>query len=144
MKRFERRFSDGIHQIIVGADEYIKSLTPVYTGETVRNYIWTMNVPFSGVHEAIDSGPTGATNSMPLGVEPRRAANEAAAGESLHDLSFGNPFQNYILTNNAPAVGGLELGILPGEPLKSRSPNGMFGLTHEYVLTKLRAQGIAR
>lgn len=144
MKNFERRFAEGIRGLIIDADGFIKSLTPVHTGQTVRNYIWTAGEPFYGVFDAIDTGDPGRTNSMPLGPEPRRAANEAAAAESLHGLDFGNPFQTFVLTNNAPAVGGLEHGLLPGPPLQSRSPNGMFGLTHEYVMTRLRTQGIAR
>lgn len=144
MARFEKQFAHNVRSLIDEADSYIKSLTPVNTGGTVRNYIWTVGVPFSGVLDPIDNGDPGQTNAMPLGVEPRRGANEDAARESLEALDFTNPFQTFILTNNSPTVGGLELGLLPGAPFKSRSPNGMFGLTHEYIMTRAAVRGFAR
>lgn len=143
MARFERTFSARIQNIIEETDRYIKSLTPVHTGETVRNYIWTTGTPFAGVLSPIDTGDPGRTNSMPLGVEPRRDANERAAAESIRDLNLSNPFQNFILTNNAPAVAGLEYGLLPEPPFRSRSPNGMFGLTHAYIMITIRARGFS-
>lgn len=144
MQRFENGLSVKIMTLCGEIDEYIKSLTPVYSGQSVRNYIWSSGAGFAGVLDAIDTGPTGKTNTMPLGVEPRREANEEAAAESLLALNFGNPFQTFILTNNSPQISGLELGLLPGPPLKSRSPNGMFGLTHEWVITKINTEGFIR
>lgn len=143
MARFENRLSVKLMVICGDVNEYIMSLTPVYTGQSVRNYIWTTGEPTIGVLAAIDNGPTGKTNSMPLGQEPRRSVNEEAASASLLALDFTNPFQTFILTNNAPQIGGLELGLLPGPPLKARSPNGMFGLTHEYIITKINLQGFS-
>lgn len=127
-----------IHEI----DEHIKALTPVYTGQAVRNYIWTAGAPNTTVYDAIEQGETGQTNNMPLGNEPRRAVNEAAAAQSLGALNLGNPFQTFYLTNLSPDIEGLELGILPGPPLSSRSPNGMFGLTQEFISTKYGSKGI--
>jgi hypothetical protein len=142
MARFERTLGARIQEIVRDADLYIKSLTPVHSGSAVRNYIWTMDDPFTGKLDAIESGPPGPTNQMPLGPEPRRSANESAAAASISTLDFRNPFGHaYILSNNDPDIRGLELGLLPGEPLKSRSPNGMFGLTHEYIMVKVRARG---
>jgi hypothetical protein len=143
MMRFEASLSVKIMVLCGEIDFYIKSLTPVHTGQSVRNYIWTTEAPFVGILPAIDNGPTGNTNSMPLGSEPRRHINEETAAASLLRLNFSNPFQTFILTNNAPQIGGLELGLLPGPPLKSRSPAGMFGLTHQYTMLQLsRGLGI--
>lgn len=144
MDRFLQRLSQGIEETVREADRFIKSRTPVHEGTTVRNYIWTTGTPFGGLYNAIDTGPTGSTNRMTLGSEPRRKANEAAAEESLSALDFTDPFQTFILSNNAPQVAGLELGLLPGPPMVSRSPQGMFGITHEYIMAKVRAQGIAK
>jgi hypothetical protein len=141
MMRFEASLSVKIMVLCGEIDFYIKSLTPVHTGQSVRNYIWTTDVAFHGVLEAIDNGPTGKTNSMSLGSEPRRHINEETAAASLAALNFSNPFQTFILTNNAPQIGGLELGLLPGPPLKSRSPAGMFGLTHAWVMLQIYSQG---
>lgn len=144
MSRFEQHLSVRIMVVCGEIDEYIKSLTPVYSGQSVRNYIWSSGSAFGGVLEAIDNGPTGRTNTMPLGVEPRREVNEEAAADSLLALDFTNPFQTFILVNNAPQIAGLEYGLLPGPPLSQRSPNGMFGLTHEYTITKILTQGFIR
>jgi hypothetical protein len=144
MEKFKGHVSVRIMEYALAADMYLKSLTPVHTGETVRNYIWTTGAPFIGHFAPIDNGPTGKTNSMPLGMEPRRHANEVAAFESFMAVNWSDPFQSFYCTNNSPQVGGLELGLLPGAPMKSRSPHGMFGLTHEYVMTLVRVKGFTR
>lgn len=137
MAAFENKLSVKMMVLCGEIDFYIKSLTPVHSGQSVRNYIWTTKAPFVGVIEAIDNGPTGHTNAMRLGEEPRREINEEAAAVSLAQLDFKNPFQTFYLTNNAPQIGGLELGLLPGPPLKSRSPAGMFGLTHAWTMLQI-------
>jgi hypothetical protein len=106
--------------------------------------IWSAGAPNSFVYEAIDNGPTGQTNSMTLGSEPRRQPNEEASEASLLGLNISNPFQVFYLTNLSPDIGGLELGILPGPPLKSRSPNGMFGIVHAQIAAKVAARGMLK
>lgn len=142
MQKFEGTLSVRIMILCGEIDFYIKSLTPVHTGQSVRNYVWSSGTAFQGVLPAIDNGPTGKTNSMSLGEEPRRHVNEEAAAATLLALNFSNPFQTFTLTNNAPQIGGLELGLLPGPPLKSRSPAGMFGLTQQWVMLQLSTQGL--
>ncbi len=143
MDKFVTRFGRGMADLCDEIDDTIKGHTPVWSGKAVRNYQWSVGAPASGVLEPVDSGPPGPTNSMPLGAEPRRAANEAAARQSLEAIDFGNPFQTFILTNNDPDIEGLEYGLLP-TPDKSRSPNGMFGLTENFTSAYLRARGIMR
>lgn len=138
----EARFATNVARLVHDTDHYIKSKTPVYTGQAVRNYIWTMGAGSSTVLSAIDNGPTGHTNNMALGTEPRRAPNEAAAASTLASLDFANPFHAYVLTNNSPDIGGLEEGALPGAPLRPRSPNGMFNLTQHYMSELLAVKGI--
>ena len=140
----ERRIARNIGEIIVEIDDLIKSLTPVNTGQAVRNYIWTMNSPFRGVLDPIDNGPPGPTNSMALGTEPRRGPNEAAAAESLGNINMRDPFGVIYLTNTSPDIVGLELGLLPGPPLKSRSPQGMFGITQATIVNRVKARGITK
>lgn len=138
----EDRMRKNIGRIVLEVDASLKARTPVNTGSAVRNYIWTKDVPFAGVMEAIDNGDPGPTNSMPLGQEPRRDINETAAFESLLALDFTNPFQKFICTNNDPDIQGLELGLLPPAPLKSRSPNGMFAVTEALIAAKVAVRGI--
>lgn len=142
--RAKANFARNITVIIRDADAHIKELTPVNTGQAVRNMIWSSGEPGSVVFQAIDNGPTGPTNSMTLGSEPRRMPNEEAAAESLLALNTTNPFQAFYLTNLSPDIGGLELGTLPGPPLKSRSPNGMFGIVHAQISAKVAARGMLK
>ncbi len=138
----EKRMTYNIQQVLLDTDRHLKALTPVNTGQAVRNYIWTVGVPNQIVYEAIDNGPPGPTNSMALGVEPRRGVNESAAFESLLALDVANPFQHFICSNNSPDIEGLELGTLPGPPLSSRSPSGMFGQVAAYISVMLASKGI--
>lgn len=142
--QLENRIARNISNLIHDIDGFIKSVTPVNTGQAVRNYIWSMNSPFMGTFDAIDNGPPGPTNSMALGSEPRRQVNESAAAESISSLDLRNPFGVIYLTNNSPDIVGLEMGLLPGPPLKSRSPQGMFGITQAHFNAQVRARGITR
>lgn len=139
----EARMASNIRTLLQDADDQLKALTPVWSGQAVRNYIWTVDQPNHVTYEPIDNGDPGPTNSMPLGVEPRRGVNEAAASESLARVLGANPFSKFYCTNNSPDIQGLELGLLPGPPLKSRS-HGMFGLTEAYLGAKVAAKGITK
>jgi len=142
IEALEARMAKNIQALVLDADKHLKALTPVYTGSAVRNYIWTVGEPNAVTYDAIEDGPTGRTNSMALGQEPRRAANETAAMASLLAIDFSNPFQTFYCTNLSPDIEGLELGLLPGPPLSSRSPNGMFGITEAYLEAKVASKGI--
>lgn len=142
--QLENRIARNISNLIHDIDGFIKSVTPVNTGQAVRNYIWSVGSPFAGTFDAIDNGPTGPTNSMALGTEPRRAVNEAAAAESLTAINPRDPFGVIYLTNNSPDIVGLEMGLLPGPPLKSRSPQGMFGIANIHFNALVKAKGITR
>lgn len=143
MDEMKKQLGAGIRDLCFEIDETIKSHTPVWSGKAVRNYLWSVGAPDTSVYPAIESGPTGPTNSMPLGAEPRREANERASRETLLSIDFTDPFQNFILSNNADDIAGLEYGLLP-TPERSRSPSGMFGLTQNYVSELLRSKGIMR
>jgi hypothetical protein len=144
IEAMERRFAVRMEEVIRETDTFIKSLTPVNTGQAVRNYIWSQGSPNKITFDPIDNGPTGRTNAMELGSEPRRWPNEEAAAQSIDTLNFRNPFQTFYLTNNSPDIEGLELGILPGPPYKSRSPNGMFGITHAFINAKVAQKGMMK
>lgn len=145
IEALERQFAQNISNLVEEIDHHIKSLTPVNTGQAVRNYIWSRDVPNVVVYDAIDNGPTGQTNQMSLGSEPRRGANEDAAADSMRVLGLvNNPFGVIYLTNLSPDIVGLEMGILPGPPFKSRSPRGMFGVTEAYFNSLVAAQGILK
>lgn len=141
----ERKFAQNLDNLVRDIDTHIKALTPVNTGQAVRNYIWTIGSPNSIVYDAIDNGPPGPTNNMSLGSEPRRGPNEAAAERSLGSLGLiANPFGQIFLTNLSPDIQGLEYGLLPGPPLRSRSPSGMFGITAAYFSSLIATKGMLK
>lgn len=142
MKRLsgiEASIGGRVQEIITYIDTRVHQRTPVYTGQAVRNMIWSAGTPSSNVFEAIPSPEeTGHTSTMGLGEEPRRAANEAAAKDTLRGLNFSNPFQAFYLTNNSPDIGLIEGGGsgLPGKP---RAPEGVFVITMVEVMQKLQS-----
>lgn len=142
--KFKKDFAKRLDAIARYSHKTLMSKTPVHEGTTVRNYILTMGSPSSVTYDPVESGPIGQTNNLPLGLEPRRGANEKAAEGSLSNLNISaeNPFVKIYISNNADSVSGLEAGELPGEPYKSRSPSGMFGITMEQLLAKLGSGSI--
>jgi hypothetical protein len=115
----------------------ITSKTPVWTGKALRNWIWTVGAPYGGGElPALGSGPPGPTNSMPLGAEPRRPANQAAADASFAQLNMKNPYQQFWLSNNASDIADLEYGKLP-TPGTSRNSKGMVRVTLQNLLLSL-------
>lgn len=144
ISKLEQRFGQNVEKLVHEIDEFIKAKTPVHTGSAVRNYNWSAGAPDWSYNSPIDNGPTGHTNKMALGTEPRRGPNEAAAAQSLSKLNFANPFQVFHLTNTDPDIVGLEMGLLPGPPLSSRSPNGMFGITAAFFGAKIKSKGMLK
>jgi hypothetical protein len=136
----ERRFANTVKGIVTTLHHEITMRTPVWSGMALASYEWTIGAPRDGMPtEPVDIGPTGNTNRMPLGPEPRRADNQAVADASLARLSFSNPYVAFWLNNNAPHIGGLEHGELPEAPFTPRSPQGMFNLSVHFVMEKLEA-----
>ncbi|MDW9531874.1 hypothetical protein RWE87_13280 [Sinorhizobium meliloti] len=119
------------------AHQEITSKTPVWSGQALRNWVWSVGQPnTSSAKEALGTMDPGPTNSMPLGAEPRRAINQAAADETLAAISTRNPFKQFWLTNNSPDILDLEYGKLP-TPSSSRSPRGMVRVTVQNLLLAL-------
>lgn len=101
--------------------------TPVWSGETVRNYVWGINRRAdSGKRGAIGSGEPGPTNTMAMGSEPRRPANERAAMEELNgQLSFTKLVDMFVTNNIDPAKWDLiDNGSAPSAG-KARNPGGV-------------------
>lgn len=131
-------FGKMVQRVVTDMHQGACARTPVHTGEALANMQWSMDHEDGEVFPAQGSGPTGATNSMALGTEPRRAENQAMADHSLHRLSFTMPFHRYIFQNNSLTAGPLESGIWPLAPFRQRSPQGMFAVTMAEVAARLQ------
>ena len=115
----------------------VTSKTPVWSGQALRNWVWSVGQPnTSPAMEALGTIAKGPTNSMPLGVEPRRPINQAAADASFAQISTRNPYQQFWLSNNSPDIMGLEYGELPTRA-SSRSPRGMVRVTVQNLMLAL-------
>ena len=122
-------------------NERLLAKTPVWEGETLRNWRWTIGAPDLGPPiPAVGGTEPGHTNSMALGTEPRRASNEDAqrAGFAifLGELEASKEPVSVYLTNTAKSAMGVELGLLP-TPGQSRSPKGVLYLSVIETLTAM-------
>lgn len=136
----QRNYSRRLERIVHFCMESVLARTPVFTGQTVRNWRWSMDAPHGGVLPALGGGQPGETSQMPLGSEPRRGPNEDDARATMKGLSFGRPYRRFWLVNNAPNVAALEAGLLPDAD-RSRAPQGMLGITLTELESRLAAGG---
>ena len=76
-----------LEKVLLHFNEMVLSRTPVYTGKTLVNFRWSIGGPIKG-ERAPSRVPTnpGKTNTMRLGEEPRRAANEAIVRGELEEI----------------------------------------------------------
>ena len=139
--RFEKRFSMKMRKLMTEGMRRLIRRTPVQTGQAVRSYVASAGTPYGG-GPAARPDPVEPTNKLPLGAESLRGGAEAAAMATLATVDYSDPFQVFWITNSAPHIGGLERGELPQEPYTPRSPQGMFGVTLQELITLLDA-GIA-
>lgn len=126
-----------VQNLVFTAHTSITDRTAVWSGRSLRNWIWTTGTPNGQTFDEIDNGDPGPTNSMALGSEPRRPPNQAESDASLEALSFRNPFQQFWFANNAENIIELEYGELP-TPSKARQKAGMVRVTLQELLLKLQ------
>ncbi len=119
------------------------SKIPVWKGTALANMQWSTGAPAVGVVSAAGgSKDPGPTNSMRVGSEPRRPENQAVADASFNQLNFSNPFQEFILVNNAPHMRRIEFGLPPRDGLKARAPKGVFRVSSLEVEARMKAEGL--
>lgn len=117
------------------------ALTPVWSGETVRNYALGVDAkPGGGEKSAIGGVDPGPTNSMrPMGGEPRRPANTAATLADARAALQPTKLVNYHVTNTvAPAKWDLvENGSAPTKE-RARYPGGVSTLAEQSIRAAYR------
>lgn len=103
--------------------------TPVYEGTTVRNYNVAVGRFSNAFSSAVGTGSPGPTNMLPLGAEPRRAANESAARAAMNAALSFKKLVNVYINNTAPHADLVEFGDAPGGPnQRIRNPGGVTAL----------------
>lgn len=99
--------------------------TPVYTGRTLANYRWSLGDPITVTRGPIKRPELpGKTSEMPLGEEPRRAANAALVEAEFRGVFrslAANPYQKVYLRNNVPNFSDIEYGTYGAD---ARTPAG--------------------
>lgn len=135
----EKMVQKVLKRVLTVAHKGVTMRTPVYTGKSLRNWVWTMDQPSSSSNlPALGSGDPGQTSKMKLGTEPRRPANQAAVDATFAALDLSKPLRSFWLTNNSAEIMDLEYGKLP-TPGRSRSPSGMAAVTFQEILAAVGA-----
>lgn len=109
-----------IEKVVRTLHSELMAATPVYSGEAVSAWV-ASTAPTTTRPQHSTAGDPGPTSGMPLGAEPRRAANEAIARQSLSSIDFTQPLSVAYVQNASPHIIALEYGELPSEE-RSRTP----------------------
>jgi len=135
VKRFERRFRVRVRMLVNEGMRRLLRRTPVNTGQAAMNYVASVGHPVLSNNSGFT--PVEATNKLPLGSERLRPAAEQESKATLAQVDFSDPFRVFWITNATPHISGLESGELPSSPYRPRSPQGMFGVTLQELITIL-------
>lgn len=131
--RAQKRAEDDLDSKLKRLNELILARTPVWEGDTIHNWRWSTRAPDYRHEDPIRSPQyPGHTSKMPLGQEPRRAANETRARQSLAGALRAKTPQDIYLTNSSDSAAELEYGLLP-TPAASRSKRGIVRLSVKEV-----------
>lgn len=132
-ERLEREAVAETKRATIAATKAMMKITPVNTGETVRNYAAAKGRKPTGTKAP--SGTPGPTNNLALGDEPNRAANESAALSDINAAIGGDKLETVYITNTIPSDkwGLIESGLAPGPPWKSRGPGGQSAIGEQAV-----------
>jgi hypothetical protein len=130
----DRIESDAVARIKTAVRASVRRMqagTPVWSGETVRNYGVILGISSGGApRSAIDNGPPGDTNRRgtgPLGPERRRGPNEYMAQVEIDAVLTGmNKLQSVTIVNHIDSSKWqlVDAGLVP-EPNLARYPGGI-------------------
>jgi hypothetical protein len=111
--------------LITVITEAVMALTPVWEGDTLVNWVWSVGAPTGELRTPVDNGPPGHTSQMALGDEPRRAANEEVVRRGLEAvIAEDHELSDLYLSNYSDGAVPIEFGLWP-TPDHSRSKQGV-------------------
>jgi hypothetical protein len=123
--KFEKEAVEEVKKAAVVVQESFFSFTPVWEGETIRNYAWGVNGAPSNAHKSpIGTGEPGPTNRMKMGDEPRRGENQEAVMSELRSLLTFTRLVDLRLTNNSTIWDLVDNGSAPTSD-RARNPGGV-------------------
>jgi hypothetical protein len=141
VKRLEREAVEETRHAAEVVTEAFFDRTPVWMGTTIRNYVWGRNtMPAGGEKAALGSGSPGPTNSMTLGSEPRRGANEAAVIAQMNATIGPIRRLSNLYFTNLVSPGKWDLvdsGSAP-TPDRARNPGGVSPVAIQTARSQLR------
>lgn len=127
-------------QFVIELNRRILALTPVWEGDSIANYVWSIGSPLLGHVTPIGGVDPGHTNKMSLGQEPRRAANEAIVREKLASVLAADLPADIYLTNSAPEIVYLEYRLNPTPERTRVQQGGMVRLAIIQTLSTLHGR----
>jgi len=142
-KKFMKKQVELAHLEVKRAGEIVQKAffqrTPVWMGEAIVNYRWGVGAFKSGQRGAVGSGAPGKTNSMAMGQEPRRPANEAVVrAELLQAMASFTLEKGLYFSNNLEGSkwGLIEDGMAP-TPGAARNPGGVIQIAMQTTRANL-------
>lgn len=127
----QTEYSRRITALLVHLNREVSMHTAVWQGETLVNWKWSVGAPDLSHRNAANSGPTGPTNTMSLGSEPRRPANQSPVTASLMrvlaQVNVRVPALIF-LTNTGEVAEEMEFGQVPGGTGQRIRTSGMLRL----------------
>jgi len=125
----KERYRQRVNLILHRLTERVMISTAVWEGETLANWRWSVGSPATGNIEAFGTDDPGPTNTMQLGAEPRRGANERPMLASLSRIKALKTLPDKIfLTNTGTIAMEMEYGMVPGAPGQRVRSEGMLRL----------------
>lgn len=141
LQRFEEQCVKEVQKATRVVLEALFLRTPVWSGETVRNYTASVGRKAGGAPKGHigPKPPPDSTNALPLGAEHNRPANQNAARADVEGAIGGmKKLKDVFMTNT---VGGgkwdlIEYGSAP-TPQTARNPGGVSILAMQTARSKL-------
>lgn len=137
-EKLDKLMSKRVRLLMNAAMVRLLRRTPVHTGQAAMNYVATAKNPYGGPAKSAGK-PVEPTNRLPLGSEKLRPAAEEVSRQTLTTVDYTDPYTDFWIVNKSPNISGLEAGELPRAPFTPRSPQGMFAVTLQELISLLES-----